>query len=106
MFKMTIVNYKKKLEEHNGFQNYINTLQFIRTNLVTIDAKNESLKTNIEKHIMCIQDSIQAEIERNSVFECPVCQDEARVEDVFVISACGHKLCRPCAKMTLKNDIK
>lgn len=37
----------------------------------------------------------------------PVClDDEVCVQDAFVVGACGHRLCRPCALRTVGYNIK
>ncbi|KAF5831689.1 hypothetical protein DUNSADRAFT_12743 [Dunaliella salina] len=40
-------------------------------------------------------------------FTCPVCfDDEVSVQDAFVVSACGHPICRPCAIRSVDFNIK
>lgn len=40
-------------------------------------------------------------------FTCPVCfDDEVSVHDAFVVSACGHPICRPCAIRSVDFNIK
>ncbi|KAL6761938.1 hypothetical protein V8C86DRAFT_3023611 [Haematococcus lacustris] len=40
-------------------------------------------------------------------FTCPVClDDEVSVQDAFLVSACSHRLCRPCALRTVTFNIQ
>ena len=38
-------------------------------------------------------------------FECPICQMEMPIENVFVIGECEHQFCRECAQHSIKADL-
>ena len=40
------------------------------------------------------------------VFDCAICFDEHSMEDCYIASACGHRMCRDAAREVVLNAIR
>lgn len=50
-------------------------------------------------------DNNKSNADSKNSFSCRVCNQEIGMENVFLIDECQHKICRDCARTSIKNDV-